>query len=136
MTTDRIAALEALLAETEAAHGAYETTELNGVYDQEWPRWYAAYAVEHGIGEILVGHAVSSDDLAAVPDDELVRAPAGGSAAIGAVDDVPWRAALPRSCEHRDRDSRAADRGADRIQPRVLRAWPHLRLPGHPARAT
>jgi hypothetical protein len=63
MTTDRIAALEALLAETEAAHGAYETTELNGVYDQEWPRWYAAYAVEHGIGE-LVGHAVSSDDLA------------------------------------------------------------------------
>ena len=63
MTTDRIAALEALLAETEAAHGAYETTELNGTYDQEWPRWYAAYAVEHGIGE-LVGHAVSSDDLA------------------------------------------------------------------------
>ena len=64
MTTDRVAALEALLAETETAHGAYETTELNGVYDQEWPRWYAAYAVEHGIGE-LVGHAVSADDLAA-----------------------------------------------------------------------
>ena len=64
MTTDRIAALEALLAETEAAHGAYETTELNGVYDQEWPRWYAAYAVEHGIGEI-VGHSVRVDDLAA-----------------------------------------------------------------------
>ena len=63
MTIDRIAALEALLGETEAAHGAYETTELNGVYDQEWPRWYAAFAVEHGIGE-LVGHAVSSDDLA------------------------------------------------------------------------
>ena len=63
MTTDRIAALEALLGETETAHGAYETTELNGVYDQEWPRWYAAYAVEHGIGEI-VGHEVSPDDLA------------------------------------------------------------------------
>ena len=53
MTTDRIAALEALLGETEAAHGAYETTELNGVYDEEWPGWYAAYAVEHGIGEIV-----------------------------------------------------------------------------------
>jgi hypothetical protein len=64
MTTDRVAALEALLAETETAHGAYETTELNGVQDQDWPRWYAAYAVEHGIGE-LVGHAVSADDLAA-----------------------------------------------------------------------
>ena len=63
MTTDRIAALEALLSETEAAHGTYESTELNGVYDQEWPRWYASYAVEHGIGEI-VGHAVSSDELA------------------------------------------------------------------------
>jgi hypothetical protein len=63
MTTDRIAALEALLGETEAAHGAYETTELNGVYDQEWPRWYAAYAVEHGIGAI-VGRELSVDDLA------------------------------------------------------------------------
>jgi len=65
MTTDRIAALEALLAETEAAHGAYETTELNGIYDQEWPRWYAAYAVEHGIGEV-VGRPVSVDDLTAL----------------------------------------------------------------------
>ena len=63
MTNDRIAALEALLGETEAAHGAYETTELNGVYDEEWPRWYAAYAVEHGIGEI-VGHPVNVDDMA------------------------------------------------------------------------
>ena len=63
MTTDRIAALEALLAETEAAHGAYETTELNGVYDEEWPRWYAAYAVEHGIGTV-VGRELSVDDLA------------------------------------------------------------------------
>lgn len=63
MTTDRIAALEALLAETEAAHGAYETTALNGVYDQEWPRWYAVYAVEHGIGEI-VDRPVGADELA------------------------------------------------------------------------
>ena len=63
MTTDRIAALEALLAETEAAHGAYESTELNGVYDQEWPRWYGAYAVEHGIGEI-VDRPVSAGELA------------------------------------------------------------------------
>jgi hypothetical protein len=63
MSTDRIGALEALLAETETAHGAYEATELNGVYDQEWPRWYAAYAVEHGIGEII-GRPVSADELA------------------------------------------------------------------------
>jgi hypothetical protein len=63
MATDRIEALNALLLQTEAAHGTFETTELNGVYDQEWPRWYAAYAVEHGIGE-LVGHAVTTDRLA------------------------------------------------------------------------
>ena len=63
MTTDQIGALEALLAETEAAHGVYETTELNGVYDQEWPRWYAKYAVVHGIGTLL-GRAVTADELA------------------------------------------------------------------------
>jgi hypothetical protein len=62
MTTDRVAALEALLGETETAHGTYETTELNGVYDEQWPRWYAEYAVEHGIGAIL-GRDVSAEEL-------------------------------------------------------------------------
>jgi hypothetical protein len=41
----------------------YETTELRGVYDRGWPRWYAAYAVEHGIGE-AVGHAITAERLA------------------------------------------------------------------------
>jgi hypothetical protein len=63
MTTDRIAAIEALLAETEAAHGEYEATELNGVYDTDWPRWYASYAIDHGIGAIL-GRSVTADELA------------------------------------------------------------------------
>ena len=62
MSSERIGALEALLVETETAHGAFETTELNGVYDKEWPRWYAAYAVEHGLGEII-GRPVSADEL-------------------------------------------------------------------------
>lgn len=60
---DTIEAVTALLTETEAAHGVYETTELNGVYDQAWPSWYADYAVEHGIGELL-GQAVTTDQLA------------------------------------------------------------------------
>ena len=60
---DRTEAINALLAQTEQAHGTFETTELNGVYDQEWPRWYAAYAVEHGLGG-LVGHSVTTDQLA------------------------------------------------------------------------
>jgi hypothetical protein len=63
MATDRVEALTALLIETEAAHGVFETTELNGVYDQDWPRWYAAYAVEHGIGA-LIGRPVTTDQLA------------------------------------------------------------------------
>ena len=63
MEADRIQAITALLGEAEEAHGAYETTELNGVYDEEWPRWYAEYAVERGIGE-WIGHDVSADRLA------------------------------------------------------------------------
>jgi hypothetical protein len=64
MADDRIEAIQRLLEETEAAHGAFEATELNGVYDQDWPRWYAAYAVEHGAGELL-GHDIAADQLAA-----------------------------------------------------------------------
>ena len=55
--------INALLVRAGEAHGRYEATELNGVYDQAWPRWYAAYAVEHGIGELL-GHPISTDQLA------------------------------------------------------------------------
>lgn len=62
MAIDRVEAVRALLVQAEQAHGTYETTELNGVYDQDWPRWYAAYAIEHGIGA-LVGHAVTTDRL-------------------------------------------------------------------------
>jgi hypothetical protein len=74
-TPDRTDAIAALLLETEAAHGVFEATELHGVYDEAWPRWYAGYAVDHGIGE-LVGRAVTADELAtflAVSWDEFQR---------------------------------------------------------------
>jgi hypothetical protein len=35
--------LRDLLQETAAAHGEFEKTELNGVYDEDWPTWYAAF---------------------------------------------------------------------------------------------
>lgn len=60
---DHIEAIISLLAETGTAHGRFEETELNGVYDQQWPQWYAAYAVEHGIGR-LIGRAITADELA------------------------------------------------------------------------
>lgn len=64
MTDDRIEGINALLVEAEHAHGVYESTELNGVYDQDWPRWYAAYAVEHGISSIAE-RDIPTDVLAA-----------------------------------------------------------------------
>ena len=63
MTADRIDAISALLAQAEEAHGKYEATELNGVYDRQWPRWYAGYAVDHGIGALL-GRPITTDNLA------------------------------------------------------------------------
>ena len=63
MDADRVDAVRALLIRAQEAHGRYEATELKGVYDQEWPRWYATFAVEHGIGTLL-GHDVTADDLA------------------------------------------------------------------------
>jgi hypothetical protein len=63
MAADRTEEIEKLLVQAEEAHGVYERTALNGVYDQEWPRWYAAFAVEHGIGA-LVGREVTADQLA------------------------------------------------------------------------
>jgi hypothetical protein len=64
MAPDRIEAIIALLGKAEEAHGAYERAELGGVYDEDWPRWYATYAVDNGIGAML-GHDVTGDDLAA-----------------------------------------------------------------------
>ena len=61
---DRVEAVTTLLQQTSEAHDRYEKAELGGVYDQDWARWYAAYAVEHGIGD-LIGHPVTADELGA-----------------------------------------------------------------------
>lgn len=50
-------AVAALLRETETAHGAYETTVLGGVFDDAWAAWYAAYLLDHGLGDLLPGAA-------------------------------------------------------------------------------
>lgn len=38
--SDRALLLE-LLTAAAAAHGIHEETELGGVYDENWPEWYA-----------------------------------------------------------------------------------------------
>ncbi len=60
MGTDQAQNIEALLVEAERAHAEYEAAELGGTYDQRWPQWYAAYAVEHGIGDVI-GKEVGAD---------------------------------------------------------------------------
>jgi hypothetical protein len=64
MTADRVEAITRLLVQAEGAHGDYERNELGGMYDEQWPRWYAEFAVNHGIGD-LRGRPLSPDDLSA-----------------------------------------------------------------------
>ena len=53
MAQEKTLLIEELLKQTSAAHGEYETTVLNGVYDQEWAAWYARWAVEHGLNDLV-----------------------------------------------------------------------------------
>jgi hypothetical protein len=55
METTQESAIAALLRETEAAHGAYETDVLGGVFDEDWAAWYAKYLLDHGLGDHLPG---------------------------------------------------------------------------------
>jgi hypothetical protein len=64
MSDDRPAALERLLRRAGAAHEVYERDELGGVYDEDWPAWYARWAVDHGFAAAL-GRDVPADELAA-----------------------------------------------------------------------
>jgi hypothetical protein len=63
MADEPTEAIRALLVEAMDGHAIYEATELNGVYDEDWPVWYASYAIEHGIGPLL-GKPVRLEELA------------------------------------------------------------------------
>lgn len=45
--------IAALLNQAGAAHHDYEQTVLKGVYDREWPTWYAKYVLERGLNKLL-----------------------------------------------------------------------------------
>lgn len=72
MEADRSTAVAELLRRAELAHAEHEAKDLGGVYDQEWPRWYASYAVDHGLAEIL-GHEVTGDRLTAFLADSYAE---------------------------------------------------------------
>lgn len=65
MEADTAEAITALLVRAEEAHGHYEALDLNGVYDEDWARWYAEFAIESGLAE-LVGHAAPLDRVTAL----------------------------------------------------------------------
>lgn len=53
MTQEITAQIANLLSQAGSAHHHFEQTVLKGVYDQEWPAWYADYVIQHGLGELL-----------------------------------------------------------------------------------
>lgn len=57
--TDRV---ESLWMQTEQAHGQYEQTILNGIYDRDWAIWYANDAIDRGIEKVLT-RAISGERL-------------------------------------------------------------------------
>jgi hypothetical protein len=42
-----------LLSRAGSAHHNFEQTILKGIYDYEWPSWYAGYLLEHGLNDLL-----------------------------------------------------------------------------------
>ena len=99
MSIDPTAALERLLIDAEAAHAVYERTELDGVYDEGWPRWYAGYLVDHGIDRVLE-HPIPQEELIALLDAE----PAASTGAPTDATDT-WSARTARRIADRRRMS-------------------------------
>jgi hypothetical protein len=57
--TDRV---ESLVSQTEQAHGQFEQTILNGIYDRDWAIWYANDAIDRGIEKVL-NRSISGERL-------------------------------------------------------------------------
>ncbi len=49
METTQESAIAALWREAEAAHGAYESDVLGGLFDDAWSVWYARCLLDHGL---------------------------------------------------------------------------------------
>src|SRR5262245_27447039 len=53
MSPNNTTQIAALLSQAGSVHHQFEQTVLRGVYDQEWPAWYADYVIQHGLRELL-----------------------------------------------------------------------------------
>ncbi len=54
--------VRALLVAAGNAHHDFEQNELGGIYDQDWPSWYANYLLSHGLGG-LIDRLIAEDEL-------------------------------------------------------------------------
>lgn len=54
--------VESLVSQTEQAHGQFEQTILNGIYDRDWAIWYANDAIDRGIEKVL-NRSISGERL-------------------------------------------------------------------------
>jgi hypothetical protein len=57
--------LSELLRQAQAAHHDFETMELEGSRDEQWPDWYAQYLLVNGLAGML-GRQPDNDGLAAM----------------------------------------------------------------------
>lgn len=67
MSDDTTQLLQELLTRAAAAHGVHEREDLDGIYDEQWPEWYAAH----------MSAALAARGLRLIEDD----APPGGDSA-------------------------------------------------------
>ena len=58
-----ISEISSLLSQCQLAHRQYEIERLNGERDEDWPKWYAGYLLEHGLPELL-HRQITRDELA------------------------------------------------------------------------
>ena len=75
--------IAALLRQTGAAHGEYEERVLGGTYDENWPDWYAAHLIDHGLADLIGDRAsLTVERLSALlkqlDEDYRREKPAGG----------------------------------------------------------
>lgn len=45
--------LAALLTKAQIAHHDFESVELGGTFDEQWPQWYAQYVADNGVASLL-----------------------------------------------------------------------------------
>ncbi|WP_172979828.1 hypothetical protein [Agromyces agglutinans] len=68
-----------LLKSAAAAHGVYEAERLGGIYDDEWPEWYAGYMAvgltSEGYRVVRDRHGEASEPMDFLPP--AARRPAG-----------------------------------------------------------